>query len=134
MVQGLRWRSAIRCWAKKSRTKPGRGLSLALLMVCSLAGPVLGGGEALLAQLHQLGHGAQVPIGVGQVPVSQIGGQGPELGADRFPAPIPGQERADGKSVAQIVQAGDWSVGPTQAATELGESRVHTEITQWLSP
>ena len=86
-----------------------------------LSGEVL---EALGAQGHQLGNRGDVPVGVGDLGVAEVGRECQDPMIDVDAVLVPAQEPANGERVAQIVYARSASAAlccPTEAISEPAE-------------
>jgi hypothetical protein len=55
--------------------------------------------------LQQLRGGAEIPVGVGDMHMSEIGGELRQVSLDIHTAAIPSEQRVGGEPVAQIQQA-----------------------------
>src|SRR5664279_5111542 len=98
MVWGLTFRCVIKRVVKNDCNKAGR-----------LAGSRMQGLPSFLQPLggcsQQFGSAGQIPIGVGNVGMPEIGGQDGQAPLGILTIAIPAQQRLDRKSVSKIVQA-----------------------------
>jgi hypothetical protein len=67
--------------------------------------------QTLNGQPHQLRTGRQIPIRIGYVDVSEIGGKNRKTSLDIFVTAIPLHQRLHSKSMAKIVQARSMASG-----------------------
>src|ERR1019366_3309549 len=98
MVWGLTFRCVIKRVVKNDCSKAGRLAGSRIQALPSFLQPL--GGCA-----QQFGSAGQIPIGVGNMGMPEIGGQEGQAPLRVFAVAIPAQQSLDRKSVTKIVQA-----------------------------
>src|ERR1019366_5293213 len=99
-------RCCVKCSVKKACTSAAKlsGACVADLLMAVL--PRIGEAlEALADQAHQLRHAGEVPIGVGDLGVAEVGRQRQHALADVLPLLVPEHQPPDGEGMPKIMDA-----------------------------
>src|ERR1700730_251357 len=105
-VRGLRARCWVRCSAKNAWTsaaKDGAGHAAGVSLLIERSRRCHEALEPVADQGHQFGHGAQIPVGVGDLRVSEVGGQREHGLIEVDALAVPEQHALDDEAVPKLV-------------------------------